>query len=374
MTNVGHMILFKLAKTNTGRHLTCRSLKICSRLIGCVVTCNLQHSCERSSLGEDLIRRSSIQRRFSSNTSHGHNPGEGGTRVGDQDASSTHQRYHRQSYERRRSDNAKRSQEKQSDRFNGSQPAEQMSHYQRLNIEQDADPDTIKSAYYSLSKVYHPDIVGNDDAEAVDNFRLITESYDTLKDAQLKAEYDHQLDQATKEVPLNGMMQSGGRGSDMSTMFRSRNADLIFKARQEAALQREKLLYPKKFRAGAFKHLTIDQVSASEQVARLDKHLSQLNSRSRGMDSSSSDFFYRQHLVDTILRRKSSIEYSREFISDDPDKHSDSATMVSFVGMLSILVIVLLLIFVETDFAAKLDEKYDQSRGQQVTDDKQGGS
>jgi DnaJ homolog subfamily C member 30 len=46
----------------------------------------------------------------------------------------------------------------------------------------------IKTAYYKLSKLYHPDV--NSNAEAVEMFKLINEAYEVLSNYRLKKLYD----------------------------------------------------------------------------------------------------------------------------------------------------------------------------------------
>ncbi len=58
-------------------------------------------------------------------------------------------------------------------------------HYQTLGVGPDATPDQIKKAYRSLANKHHPD-KGGDQAR----FKDISVAYDTLSNAQKKAEYD----------------------------------------------------------------------------------------------------------------------------------------------------------------------------------------
>jgi len=49
----------------------------------------------------------------------------------------------------------------------------------------------IKSAYYKLSKAYHPD--KNSDPEAIKKFQLITEAYEVLGNYDAKRNYDRTI-------------------------------------------------------------------------------------------------------------------------------------------------------------------------------------
>ncbi|CAG5044076.1 unnamed protein product [Parnassius apollo] len=65
------------------------------------------------------------------------------------------------------------------------------SHYDVLGITPKATQSDIKSAYYELSKVYHPD--KSNDEKAEKKFRAITEAYKVLGNVKLKKMYDKGL-------------------------------------------------------------------------------------------------------------------------------------------------------------------------------------
>lgn len=64
--------------------------------------------------------------------------------------------------------------------------------YSRLRITASATKNEIKSAYYRLSKVFHPD-KNNNCPQAERQFRCITEAYETLSSPDTKAAYDKGL-------------------------------------------------------------------------------------------------------------------------------------------------------------------------------------
>lgn len=63
-------------------------------------------------------------------------------------------------------------------------------YYHALDLPPDASLSQIKSAYRRLSLEHHPDRTGRADDDA--QFRRIKEAYETLSDAQRRAEYDRQ--------------------------------------------------------------------------------------------------------------------------------------------------------------------------------------
>ena len=62
-------------------------------------------------------------------------------------------------------------------------------YYELLQVDRNADEQTIKTAYRRLAKEYHPDRNGGC-REAEARFKAITEAYECLKDPQKRAAYD----------------------------------------------------------------------------------------------------------------------------------------------------------------------------------------
>ncbi len=62
-------------------------------------------------------------------------------------------------------------------------------YYQILGLLYDASQDDIKLAYRQLAKAYHPD-VNNGDTEKEDRFKMISQAYETLSNAEKKNSYD----------------------------------------------------------------------------------------------------------------------------------------------------------------------------------------
>ena len=70
----------------------------------------------------------------------------------------------------------------------------------------------IKSAYRKLAKQYHPDV--NDSPDAAEQFREITEAYDTLTDPDRRRRYDRLHGTAHRHLrhddgPSGGTTSSG---------------------------------------------------------------------------------------------------------------------------------------------------------------------
>ncbi|MBT0878499.1 J domain-containing protein [Campylobacter sp. RM12642] len=62
-------------------------------------------------------------------------------------------------------------------------------YYDILGVKKDASTDTIKKAYRSLARKYHPDV--NKDKGAEEKFKEITEAYEVLSDEDKRRAYDN---------------------------------------------------------------------------------------------------------------------------------------------------------------------------------------
>lgn len=67
--------------------------------------------------------------------------------------------------------------------------ADKKDYYEVLGVEKNADEATIKKAYRSLAKKYHPDM-NPGDKEAEMKFKEVNEAYDVLSDSDKRAKYD----------------------------------------------------------------------------------------------------------------------------------------------------------------------------------------
>lgn len=274
--------------------------------------------------------------------------------------SSSHQQYTRQRYEQRRSE-YESSGTRQGKSSTIDKPiSDTINHYQRLNIESGADLDTIKSAYYSMSKLYHPDIVGTKDESAAENFRLITESYDTLSNPEARANYDRQLAYESSSLSTANPLHSANPETKSNPLYRTRDADLIFRSKLEAAAQREKLKNPRRFRAGAFKSST-DIESQELEIERLQKRLVELNRFTHSATKGSRDGsdFYKHHLYQTLHRKQSDLLLNKEIHKSSKANSSEDSFigLITFGAIFALTLYSLINLFLNIDFAAYLDER-----------------
>lgn len=86
--------------------------------------------------------------------------------------------------------------------------AEKRDYYEVLGVQKGADEATIKKAYRTLAKKYHPDMnPGDKKAEAM--FKEVNEAYDVLSDPEKKAKYD-QFGHAAFDPAAGGSYSGGG--------------------------------------------------------------------------------------------------------------------------------------------------------------------
>ena len=81
-----------------------------------------------------------------------------------------------------------------------------MNYYVVLGIVEDADEDTIRSAFRALARRYHPDVgAGSSPVE----FQRAREAYETLADPERRRRYDRQLrDARTRPVVVRQVIVS----------------------------------------------------------------------------------------------------------------------------------------------------------------------
>lgn len=264
---------------------------------------------------------------------------------------------HRASYERKKEKYFSENNQNESklDQVDGN-----LNHYQRLNLDQGASVETIKSAYYSLSKLYHPDTADQSSLSAAENFRLITESYDILSDPQKRASYDESISIVEEYKPdFTSFGKPPENPKEFRRFYPEKDVDWVFRMKQEAAWEREKIQNPKKFRAGSFKGsdgMDMRKESRRETTDRLEKFA--LNIR-QSSNSNSSDM-YRRYLESSILQR---LDYLRTRSHATPE-NDDISVITSVAGLTVFLasIVISLILFVDFKFPDRMDEKLEHFR------------
>lgn len=72
-------------------------------------------------------------------------------------------------------------------------------HYEVLQVAEDASVEDIKRAYRRKARQYHPDTNGGDPL-AEEAFKAVTEAWRTLSDTTLRRDYDHALEQPAHDT------------------------------------------------------------------------------------------------------------------------------------------------------------------------------
>ncbi len=102
--------------------------------------------------------------------------------------------------------------------------ADKRDFYEVLGIEKGADDATIKKAYRTLAKKYHPDM-NQGDADAEHKFKEVNEAYGVLSDQQKKEQYDQFGHSAFDQSSGGGYGGFGGGGfgdfTDLGDIFGS---------------------------------------------------------------------------------------------------------------------------------------------------------
>ncbi len=93
-------------------------------------------------------------------------------------------------------------------------------YYDVLGVDKSADDASIKKAYRTLAKKYHPDVSTEDNAEA--KFKEVQEAYEVLSDSQKRGQYDRFGHQANNGAGFGGAGGfGGGFDFDINDIFSS---------------------------------------------------------------------------------------------------------------------------------------------------------
>ena len=100
--------------------------------------------------------------------------------------------------------------------------ADKRDYYEVLGVAKDADEATLKKAYRTLAKKYHPDLHPGD-AEAEKSFKEVNEAYDVLSDSDKRSKYDQYGHAAFDPAAGAGAGGFGGFGGfgDFGDIFSS---------------------------------------------------------------------------------------------------------------------------------------------------------
>jgi len=90
-------------------------------------------------------------------------------------------------------------------------------YYQLLEVNRDADADTLKRAYRRLARQYHPDV--NKEPGAEDKFKEIGRAYEVLSDPQTRARYDQFGEAGLGGGGMPDMGDMGGFADLFETFF-----------------------------------------------------------------------------------------------------------------------------------------------------------
>lgn len=93
-----------------------------------------------------------------------------------------------------------------------------MNYYEILDVSKDASAEEIKKSYRKLASKHHPDKAGGN----TEKFKEIQVAYDTLSDAQKRAQYDMELaGRGRREFSFNTGNMDGDPNTDIfNTLFR----------------------------------------------------------------------------------------------------------------------------------------------------------
>lgn len=91
--------------------------------------------------------------------------------------------------------------------------------YTHLGLKPDATLKDIKSAYYYLAKMYHPDAKNSRDSVARQKFLQISEAYEVLSDDKRRLEYDQ------KQAVLTRMSMVG-KGAERVDTFHQKPVEV----------------------------------------------------------------------------------------------------------------------------------------------------
>jgi len=148
----------------------------------------------------------------------------------------------------------------------GRKPADY--YYKVLELKPNATQEQIKSAYYEMSKLYHPDV--SKKPEAHEKFTEITLAYEVLRDLKKRRMYDIGLG-----GDLTSVNQSSDTGVDWDTTINEKNASFKKEAqkiddfcKQHSNELRKRRIRERRIRERNHNHHMHTQTHASDRSSR----------------------------------------------------------------------------------------------------------
>ena len=114
-------------------------------------------------------------------------------------------------------------------------------HYEVLGVQREIGASELKAVYYQLARRYHPDRFRKSDAALLPRieaaFAQITQAYDTLHDAQLRASYDAKLEARKKADRIAESAPKASAPAPQSEPVAEGAAEPVMSAVERAAMQ-----------------------------------------------------------------------------------------------------------------------------------------
>jgi curved DNA-binding protein CbpA len=118
------------------------------------------------------------------------------------------------------------------------------SHYEILGVEKNVSLPDLKKAYYDIARKYHPDRFRGADktllSRVESSFARITQAYDTLRDANLRASYDSKLEAQRRASRLAESAPKATASNNQETKHSDDGRDEDLTPAQQAEIQFKK--------------------------------------------------------------------------------------------------------------------------------------